>query len=171
MNARFLGACLVVAGGALYGLGMARVLQARVREIGDLITALDALEHEIAGLYTPLPEAFSRAARSSRGAVRRLFVTLGKRLAGAASVPDAWRAAVDGWSPTASLGPEELDILAGLGGVIGRTGAPEQARALRYAAQRLQRVRERLERDLDKQLRLRLYLGVAGGITLAILLV
>lgn len=173
VSPRWLGVFLVVAGGTLYGLGLARSLRSRVREIDDLVIVLNALESEIASLYAPLPEACERVARIAKGATRRLLIDLGRRLSGpeGATVATAWTTAIAEWAASTSLEDEELDVLRTLGGVIGRTAAHEQVRAIRYATQRLTRLRDRLESDLERQSRMRLYFGVAGGVTLAILLV
>lgn len=170
---RLIGAGLIVVGGIMYGAGLARSLRLRAREIDQLETALRILETEIAFTQTPLPEACERIAQGIRGSVRLLFEDIARRLSaqGGDSVCNVWAAAVSTWSGRAQIQAEELAILSALGATLGRTSAEEQVRSIRYTTERLKTVRERLEADLEKQSRLRLYLGAAGGLALAILLV
>lgn len=170
---RAVGAFLVVIGGTLYGLGAARSMHARVRELSDTILALQTLESEILFAHTPLPDACERVARSSRGSVRRLFTLLGTRLSSPneLNVARVWSDSLRSWALHAHLESEELDTLAALGAMLGRTSAEDQVRTLRYTADRLANIRARLEGDVEKQSRMRIYFGVAGGVALAILLV
>lgn len=170
---RAIGAGCVVVGGFMYGLGLARSMQARVREISDLIGALQVLETEIAFAHAPLPEACDTVAHAMRGTVRRLFRLMTRRFSAAHDlrVADIWREVISMWAEHAHLQAEELNVLLALGTTLGRSGTDEQVRTLRYTADRLMHIRQRLEGDLEKQSRLRLYLGVAGGVVLAILLV
>lgn len=173
MTQRLIGASLIVLGGSLYGLALARTLHARLREVRDLVDALHLLAAEIAHVRAPLPEALERVARASRGTVRVLFSELGAAVARCSEGPigGVWSAVLAAWSDQSSLEGEEIDVLQRLGGLIGRTGVDDQVRALRHAAERLGTIANRLESSVERDARLRLYLGVAGGVTLAILLV
>lgn len=170
---RALGASLLVLGGVMYGTGLARSMYARVRELGDLVNSLHLLETEIAFTHTPLPEACEHVAQATRGAVRRLFRMLCQEFASHRQlhVTELWRKAVRDWAQHCHLHPDELYVLSALGAILGRSAADEQARSLRYTYERLDGIRQQLERDLEKQSRMRVYLGVAGGVVLAILLV
>lgn len=173
MTQRLLGASLIVLGGSFYGLALARTLHTRVRELQELIRALHLLEGEIAFARAPLPEALERVGRTARGAVGRLFSQLAAELGSNPHRPigHVWSGVVANWSGRSALETEELAALEGLGALVGRTGVDDQVRALRYTAERISGIVKRLESSVERDARLRLYLGVAGGVALAILLV
>lgn len=173
MTQRLLGALLIVLGGSLYGVAMARHLHARVRQVGELVSALHLLEGEIAFARSPLPEALAQVSRASHGQVRELFAALAAELGAAHMRPvsQVWSSLIVTWAGRTALGAEEISALESLGAILGRTGADDQVRALRHTSERLRGIVGRLENSVERDARLRLYLGVAGGVTLAILLV
>lgn len=170
---RAIGAGLIVLGAAAYGAGLARSVRQRARELAALDTALHVLETEITYGYVPLPDACAQVGRSVGGYVGQLFHMAGKRLGQAErpSVDQAWNELVQRWGSGSHLMQDELDVLAALGAILGRSDTEDQARHLRLTRERLAATRQRLEENLDQQCRLRIYLGVGSGAVLAVLLV
>lgn len=169
---RAVGAGLIIFGAATYGAGLARAVRRRAWEIAELEAALQALESEISYGYTPLPEACVQVGRRSAGVVGRLFTHVGSALAREDFDTElTWRRSVRAWATGAHLQAPELEILEALGTVLGRSTAADQARQLQLARERLAGIRRRLEPDVERQSRLRTYLGLAAGAMLALLLV
>ena len=170
---RILGAGLIVIGAAVYGAGLARSLQRRVVELADLDMALNLLETEIRYSRTPLPEACGAVAGALDDPVKRLLCMASQRFGDhdRASIEKTWREVVRAWAPRTHLLPRELKALEALGSVLGRSDVADQVGHLRLVRERLRPIRQKLEAELEKQCRLRLYLGVAGGALLAVLLV
>ena len=84
-------------------------------------------------------------------------------------VSAAWERAVGELDPLL-LRPEERQALLALGHVLGRSGAAEQAEAIRGAEERLRLFTELDEKECMKRSRVRAAVGTGAGVMLAILL-
>lgn len=170
---RMIGAGLILIGAATYGAGLARAIRSRARELTTLEAALQVLETEVTYGQTPLPDACRQVSRLVEPPVAALFRFAGDALArpGGEGVGPTWSRVVRAWAANTHLHSKETHILEAMGATLGRSGPEEQVRLLRLAGERLKQVRQGLEGDLEKQCRLRLYLGAATGAILALLLV
>ena len=168
---RLVGALLLLLSGGLLGLGAAGQLGEHVRCLQALDGALERMERELAFRLTPMPELLSRLARSTPDPAGALFAQC---LAGFDRLEEEglaglWRQAVQ--AAKLPLEREELDLLIGLGEVLGRYDGAGQQEAV--AAVRLELL-PYLRRAEEERTRLgRVYgtLGLTAGAFLVLLLV
>jgi stage III sporulation protein AB len=151
---------------------MARALRLRVWELSEIINAFRLLDAEICFHHTPLPEAMNTIAGTSRKPVKDLFSLAGVELAkpNRDTVSQTWHKVLHKWSVKSHLTQAELEVLAGMGPILGSFGVSSQTLTIKEAVTRLQEIRSNAESCLDKQCQMRVYLGVAGGAILAICL-
>lgn len=162
---------LVVAGMASIGFTVARSLRRRPAELQALQTALRMLETEVDYGATPLPRALERVSRSVPGTAGRLFALAAAHLAQSRGegAGEAWARALMGVYPETCWRRSDLDILMALGPYLGASHREDQLRHLRLALERLAAAERDACRDALQQARLAQYLGVLGGLLLALL--
>lgn len=167
---RTLGAILVVGCCSLLGLVTAGRSAQRLRSLGSLLSALEQMTAELAGLLMPLPELMlSLRIRAEQPAAE--FFAKVYWLAEKKRLPfcDAWEQAVKE-TEALCLRPEEEKALAALGAVLGRYDADTQCAAADRLIGQLTLFRELEEKDRARRGKVSAALGLGAGITLAILL-
>ncbi len=167
---RWFCAAVVVLCSAL--LSMNGVLRSRERLEGlrALTEALGMLRGELTSLRSPLPDLLRLLAGRCRGPAVQVFLETERNLVKRElPVSAAWERAVGELDPLL-LRPEERQALLALGHVLGRSGAAEQAEAIRGAEERLRLFTELEEKECMKRSRVRAAVGTGAGVMLAILL-
>ena len=168
---RFIGAILITAGTAGWGiLGVIR-LRRRVRSLAALLSALDILKSEICDRLTPMPELLRQMAAETTYPASLLFKNASDKMAALGSRPFSaiWRQAVRN-TPELLLKPHEELVLTELGMSLGRYDIAEQRSAIGYAARRLDECRARAEADRDKNSKVHAFLGFAAGLFVVVIL-
>lgn len=168
---RMAGAMLLAAG--CTGLGFAAVgqLEARARDLRDLIAGLEVVGRELGWQLAPLGELLERAARGSAGRGAEFF-----RMCARETACLAGRSFREIWVRSEArsglrLAEEDRLILEQLGLVLGRYDADRQRQALSAAVGRLEE--QYLQARQRRQRLGRVYgtLGAAAGALLVILLI
>lgn len=154
------------------GFTVARNYRERPRHLRQLQSALQGLCTEISYGATPLPDAFSHLATTTRDPVSCLFRASARVVSRpGATADEAWAEGLRELQAKSALLGTDIQILAQLGNVIGLSDRTDQERHLLLTAQQLQREEHKAEEDRQKNERMWKYLGVLSGVLLVIVLV
>lgn len=173
MWVKLLGCAMVVAAGTGLGFSLAGRFCERPRQIGQLIGCLTALGSYISYATLPLPEALARAAGGLDAPVGDFL-----RQAAATMTDRGWLSPRDAIAEALAAGGrrlvwerQEREILLQLGTNLGMTGREEQQKYLAMVLEQLRRSELEALRIKDQNVKMYRYLGVCGGLAVAILLV
>ncbi|SHI08327.1 Stage III sporulation protein AB (spore_III_AB) [Sporobacter termitidis DSM 10068] len=168
---RLIGAVLITAGTAAFGIMGVFRLRNRVRSLSAVISALAAMKSEICDRLTPMPELLRQMSGEATYPASLLFKNASERISGLGSKPFSaiWRQAVLN-TPELLLTPGEELVLTELGMVLGRYDIGEQRSAIAYAERRMDEFLRRAEADREKNSKVHAFLGVAAGIFVVVIL-
>lgn len=163
-----MGAALIAAAFAAWGISEALRLRRRARLVSALASGLELLRGEIVSRLAPMPEAAERLARHGPEPTRGFYaaVCAGLENLGGSEFSEIWLRALD----LLDLGGPERAAMENLGGSLGRYGAEEQASAISACEQELRRESERASQEAQVMGRLRAGLAAGAGLILAIVL-
>jgi stage III sporulation protein AB len=163
---------LVVAGGGLAGLAVARRYARRPAELRQLQSALQMLETEITYASTILPDALGGVASRCDRSVAVLFTAAREELLSMQgdTAAEAWEKALLRFYPDSNLTSADLAVLRTLGGVLGISDGRDQAKHLSLAREQLQSQIARADRDAAGNVKLWSYLGFLGALAVVILI-
>ena len=167
---RLVGAACLACGAIALGLGAIAHLEGRVKDLRGLLAGLECTQRELSWKLTPLPETLNLAAEQG-GGTSRIFFSLCAQ--GAQHLQDrtfaqVWHQAVE--ASQLRLEPVDVELLEGLGHVLGQYDGDSQRLALEHTRERLE---GQLSQAMEQRGRLgRVYgaLGVTAGAVLMILL-
>jgi len=170
MIGRIAGCVLLIAGGSGLGWAVGERLRERAEELDGLHTGLSAVRRELSFYQRSVPEAWQRAADSVRGTAGECFRLCARIYDSgqACRVEEAWRQGAERCLST--LDGEELEMIAGLGEVLGRYDLETQCRALDRCCARLDAARAECREEWRRQRRLHLVLGATAGALGAVVL-
>jgi stage III sporulation protein AB len=170
---KILGVILIIAGSGLYGLGGARKLDNRVRQIKLARLALSSLEQEIMFLRTPLSKALLKCVQHIPEPVHGLFVDCSNRIRDrqGITVGDAWAVSVNAAAGNHDLACEELETLSSLFFNMGWSGAEDQQKLFALAQSQLSTIEEKARLALTSGRQIRVYGGFIAGTALVLLLI
>lgn len=168
---RLIGAVLITAGTAAWGIMGVFKLRNRVKSLGAIISALAAMKSEICDRLTPMPELLKQMASEATYPASVLFKNASEKITSLGIKPfsSIWRQAVLNTPELLLTPPEEL-VLTELGMCLGRYDIGEQRSALGYAQRRLDEFLHKAESDRDKNSKVHAFLGVAAGIFAVVIL-
>ena len=168
---RFLGAILITAGAGAWGVLSVLRLRRRAAVLHALAGALELMKREIYDRLTPMPELMRMLSDDTPapaglffGRVHEKMQSLGRRPFSA-----LWNAALEE-SPELMLRQEERGVLRELGLFLGRYDAGEQKSALTRVQRRLEEYARRADLERDAKARVHVFLGVAAGVFVSVLL-
>ncbi len=168
---RVIGAILVTAATTSVGLSVVQRLSQRVRILSGLIAALETIQSEIYFNLTPLPLIVEQLAERSAEAVRPFFKTCAvcmRRLEDQ-SFAALWRHAV--LEHQSNFRQAEAQLLADLGGTLGKYDVETQARSIANTRNRLEALRDEAEKERARQGKVYSMLGVMCGLTIVIIFI
>lgn len=169
MNAKIIGAALIIAGCGGVGFSMAAAHRREEKALRQLIRALDYMGCELQYRLTPLPELCRAAASEGGGVVSQAFVHLAAELESQVA-PDAVSCMNAALSKTKGLPQRARKNLQQLGTSLGQFDLHGQLMGLEATRKQCRRELEELSRDRDVRLRSYQTLGLCAGSALAILL-
>ncbi|MEW6725313.1 MAG: stage III sporulation protein SpoIIIAB [Bacillota bacterium] len=172
MTIKLVGAIIVVGASSILGFALAAPFAQRPRVLRALQAGLERLETEIDYGLVPLPAALRRSARGLAFPASRLLETAADELetGDGLTAGEAWTRSLEHWDRESSWNAEDREILGEIGGWLGSSDRENQKRHLRHVLDRL-KYQEALARDEQSRgERLFKYLGVLGGLALAIIL-
>ena len=168
---RLVGAACLACGAIALGLGAIAHLEGRVKDLRGLLAGLECIQRELAWKLAPLPEALALAAGQGGGNAG-LFFDLCAQGAGhlqGRTFAQVWEEASE--ASQLRLEPVDVQLLEGLGGVLGQYDGDSQRLALEHVREQLE---EQLAQAVEQRGRLgRVYgaLGVTAGAVLMILFI
>lgn len=167
---KLIGAVLLAGGAAFLGFSAAAQLERRVKSLRGMLNALETLERELTFRLTPMPELLAELAKHAQPPVNAFFARCREGLdtLGEHTLSELWNEALD--TVPMDLGPEDLQALRELGGILGRYDGEGQREALALARTQLGQC---LTTAAEERTRLgRVYgaLGLTAGALLVILL-
>lgn len=170
MNAKWIGAILVIAGCGGFGFSMAANHKRQEKMLCQLIRILRYMECELQYRLTPLPDLCRQAGKEARGALRDVFLNLSRELDWQVS-PDACSCMSAAIKKTNDLPVNLRKLLLQLGHTLGRFDLPGQLRGLQAVTVSCEDELKKLENNRDVRLRSYQTLGLCAGAALAILFV
>ena len=168
---RLMGAVMVVLAGSLLGFVVARGYGLRVRQLEDLQSAFALLETEIVYGLTPLGEAFERVSHRVAQPAANFLGQSAAGLNGGQTVESAWQRALDELGRDSALRREDVEILRYFGRGLGEADIGQQQKKFRLLSEQLERAVAQAWAEKNKNQRIWQYLGVTGGIAVALLLI
>lgn len=166
---RAMGAGCIIIGAGLLGERAAEKEQQDLATVEAFLVALAVLEAEIAYLTSDLAEAFTKTAQSSQKTAG-LFVRAARGLERGEGARAAWLAACREWGAARRLPARHVEILERLGAAWGPWRAKDHVRHIRLTRQLLKDEQQVMRVRIGHTCRLWRYLGVSGGLLLALLL-
>jgi stage III sporulation protein AB len=168
---RLIGAVLITAGTAAWGIMGVLRLRNRVKSLSALLSVLASMKSEICDRLTPMPQLLAQLAGEATYPASLLFKNASEKITNLGSKPfsSIWRQAVLN-TPELLLEPPEELVLTELGMSLGRYDVGEQRSALSYAQRRMDEFLRKAESDRDKNSKVHAFLGVAAGIFAVVIL-
>lgn len=168
---RILGAVLITAGTAAWGIMGVMRLRNKVQSLRTIISALGMMKSEICDRLTPMPELLRQILNEASFPASQLYKNASDKMPTLGNKPFSfiWRQAVLGTPELLLTPPEEL-VLTELGVCLGRYDVGEQRSAIQYAQRRMEEFLRNAEAERDKNSKVRAFLGVAAGIFAVVIL-
>ncbi|MDR1157329.1 MAG: stage III sporulation protein AB [Oscillospiraceae bacterium] len=167
---RWIGAILVAGGASAISLAAVQNLGARVRLLAALTDALELMRAELQFNLTPLPALMEVLADRAPTPARAFFARCARlmTLLGEHSFQALWNKALT--ETEGAWLPPERELMATLGGLLGRYDAEAQGRAVSYVRERMEALRRCAEEKRIRQSRVYGALGLASGLAVVIIL-
>lgn len=168
---RYVGAALIIAGGAAWGVAGVITLKRRAKNLQALVSALQAMNSEICDRLTPIPQLMSQLVQETTFPVSLLFKNVLTHVSdlGHAPFSAVWQRAIL-TTPELLLNSEEQAALQELGLCLGRYYVEEQRAAISYTVRRMEAFQQAAEADREKNARVRAFLGITAGVFAVIIL-
>jgi stage III sporulation protein AB len=168
-----LGAALILGVTSWTGLQVAAGYANRPRDLRDLQTGLAVLQTEVEYGATPLPTALRSASLAAGPRAGPIFYTAaeGMQTGGGVTAGEAMRAALIKVGARTSLRPEDLEIMAALGAMLGASDRSDQVRHLSLARERLVGEEGRAQSERERYERVARYAGVLSGAAIVLILI
>ena len=168
---KYIGAILLTAGAALWGLSGAKSLRERGTALRAVASSLEIMRSEVCDRLTPVPELFGMLARQSSSPADILYKNAEKRLDSIGALPfgEIWRLAVNETHELMLTDSERL-TLCELGLSLGKYDTGEQRRAIDAARVRFEQFAAKAEAEREKSWKSQALLGLSAGIFAVIIL-
>lgn len=168
---KLIGSVCVIVGFAMLGAQKVSGLSAHAALLRQLQEALSSIRSEILFSLTPVPVLLERLG-ARQDAVGQLFQSCAGRMKelGDRAFADLWEECVE-LELGQALKQEEFRVVAGLGAVLGRYDAQEQAGAMDHALDRLEQFSLRAEEERSRSGRVYGTVSVLCGVAAVIILI
>jgi len=169
---RIIGAVIIVACTAAFGFSGVTRLRVRVKNLQNLITALEIMKSEICERLTPMTEILTTLSQEAQAPVSGVFKECCNQMSqlGSRSFYFIWKSAVES-ACDLELTEHEKKILTDMGHVLGRYDIQEQKSAITYAIRRLETCLQNAEEEKRSQSKVHAALGVSAGLFIVIILI
>jgi stage III sporulation protein AB len=167
---KLVGILLIIISTTLWGFNQARTYTLRPRQLQQLKTGLQLLQTEVSYGVTPLPRAFARLAAKLEEPIADFFSQARQGLNAGLTAKQAWKKAVVEVNPQTALQDKDRQVLLELGYNLGQSNSEGQVRHLKLARNNLDNLHQEAIDERDKKVKMWRYLGVLGGLLIAILL-
>lgn len=170
MSFKWIGAICIVAGCGGCGYLMAAQHMAKIRQLQNLIAALDYMRSDLQYRCTPLPQLCRQAGQLNQGKIKQIFILLADELEAQIS-PNVHRCMATVLDKLGAIDQVLHGILMELGLNLGRFDMNGQLRILEYTQDLCRENLTKLTQNKDSRLRSYQTLGLCAGAALAILFV
>ncbi len=167
---KLLGILLIVATGVGLGLLYTRRLRQQVDDLCRIERLLDVLCDRLLYSVQPLAALWQTLTQDAVLSDYPLVRDTAKELCKGVSFYTAFSRAVVTMADNGRLTPTAAALLTELGGALGRSGLEQQAQLIRHFAERLKSERQTADELATARGRVYPMLGLAGGVSLALLL-
>jgi stage III sporulation protein AB len=168
---RLIGAVLITAGAAAWGLLGVFRLRSRVKSLNTLVSALGVMKSEICDRLTPMPELLRLLENEATYPASLLFKNAAEKIPSLGSKPfsSIWSQSVME-TPELLLTTQEELVLKELGMSLGRYDTGEQKNAIQYAERRMDEYARKAETERERNSKVHAFLGVAAGLFAVVIL-
>lgn len=168
---KLIGAILLTAGAALWGIAGAKGLKDRADALKALTSAFEMMGYELCDRLTPVPELLALLGRQAPKPAHRLFINAEKQMQGIGAIPfyELWNDAVRA-TPELLLTEQEILVLAELGFSLGKYDISEQRKAVKATQRQFQIFAEKAQEERDKNWKSQAFLGITAGLFAVIIL-
>jgi stage III sporulation protein AB len=168
---RLIGAVLITAGTAAWGLLGVFRLRSRVKSLNAIVSALGVMKSEICDRLTPMPELLKLLGNEATYPASQLFKNAADKIPSLGSKPfsSIWGQAVLE-TPELLLTTQEELVLKELGMSLGRYDTGEQKNAIQYAERRMDEYTRKAETERERNSKVHAFLGVAAGLFAVVIL-
>ena len=169
---KVIGAILLIAGTAAWGITGVFRLRGRCRSLTAITRALGAMQSEICDRLTPMPELLLQMGEEAGAPADVLFRNAAEMMSelGTAQFSVIWRRAIER-TPELLLTREEETVLTELGMSLGRYNVEEQKNALVYTRRRMEEFAHKAELARDMNSKMHAFLGIAAGVFAVVILI
>ena len=150
------------------GIGISKKYQTRVKELKELLTALNMFEEKIKFTYEPIPDVFFEISQNISHDIGRIFEESSYNMK-MMSASLAWERAIE--ESNTKLYKDDLEILKGMAKMLGRTDLDGQVQEIRLTKKFLETKLKDAEEEKNKNEKLFKTLGATVGLAIAIILV
>jgi len=167
---KLLGALLLAGGGLALGLGAAEERSRRAAALGSWRSALALLSAELAFCLPPMGELLENTARRAQEPAKTALLAAARGLERLGEMPfeTVWGEALQTCVPP--LAPEDIELLAPLGSVLGRYDGESQRRAVEEVGAALEAREGQVRAELRQGGKAWAAAGLSLGLFAAILL-
>ena len=151
------------------GIIIAEQYKKRVDELKEIKKAFNILENKIRYTCEPIPDIFLEISKSINNNVSEIFKHSATQMLNNENSNIAWINATS--NSKTSLKNEDLEVIKGLGKLLGKTDVEGQISQIKLTNTFLEEQIENAETEYLKNAKLYKTLGVVGGIALVIILI
>lgn len=164
---------LILALSSFIGVLISNKYGMRVKEIEDLISALDLLETRVKYTYDTIADSFDFIAGNMKTKAYRIFMITSSMLLenNSMSAGDIFRNVVDDESIFLSLNKDDKEILKGLGTSLGQMDLEGQLKSIILVKQLLEKQLNDAMEEKNKNYKLTRNMGVFVGLIIMIILI
>lgn len=170
---RYLGAGLVIWGSVAIGAAMTGEMKSRVMQLQELRKLVVVLKGEIRYGNATLNEAFRHVALRIRPPYRELLACAAERMEEfrGEGLSEIFSGAVKEKLKDSALHREDLQLLERLGDSLGYPDVETQMNSLELFSEQINGLCTQAEKELGSKAKIYHYLGLTGGLFLAIILI
>ena len=161
---------LILIGSSGIGMLISKKYKNRVIELKQFKETINILETKIKFTYEPLAEIFNQISNMIEGNLVSIFKETSIKMK-ENSVKQAWNESIELYKNILSLNKEDIEIVKGLGKMIGQTDVDGQVSELEMVSNFIDTQIKKAEEECKKNEKLYRTLGTVVGLAIVIILV
>ncbi|MDO9536286.1 MAG: hypothetical protein Q7J85_13410 [Bacillota bacterium] len=172
MYLKLSGAVLIILTAYLFGFNLSSAYRSRVRQLEEILMALEMYLTEINYGLTPLPQAFINIGKRIKVPTGCLFIDAARLMLQnkGLSASGCWESAVGKNTPALDLISDDLELVKRLGYIWGKSDKSGQIRQVSFIQELLRQALKEARKAQQTNDKIWKYLGLLGGMTLVIFL-
>lgn len=158
---------MIIGASSVIGLMLAKKYSNRELELKEMKNALNMFENKIKFTYEDIPTVFEDISKKMQGNIGTVFKTASSKMKDM-SAGNAWEYALK--NTYTSLTKEDIDIINGLGRMLGKTDLNGQISEIKLVNDFLDTQIDEAKLEKDKNAKMYKTLGIVVGMTIVIIL-